>query len=210
MRRKICISFFLFALIASFPLSSYAAGNWYYGSGNYVSSAPVKPTTGLKFYVDYSAITTYGSGAFTAAFDWNGDYKGNVAAVAMYPASSSSYPGYFLISTKTMLITTKGETFYYTSSGTLISDTYPMDSTSIYKCEIRLNSDKSAFNVNGSFDSTYLKKTIRHEVGHVFLLKHPSNFYFSSVMHQGVPNGSIIAETITYDDKDNIIAKWGL
>jgi hypothetical protein len=206
MKKVVCFAFSLLMLIA-FPLNSYAA-NWYYASGNYVSSAPVKPT-GLKFYVDYSAITTYGSNPFTVAFDWNGSYNGHVSAVAQYPAPSSEYPDHFRINTSGSLPTgAVGQTFYYTSSGALIGGTYPMDSTSIYKCKISLNSDTSAFNVNGSFSSTYLKKVIRHEIGHVFLLKHPSYLYFSSVMHQGAP-ASYISSTVTTDDRNNIKAKWG-
>lgn len=208
MKRKICCALLLFMLIFSFPTNVYAA-NWYYAIGNYVSSAPIKPTTGLKFYVDYSAITTYGSGAFTAAFDWNGSYAGNVNAIAQYPASSS-FPGYFLINTNSSLGSNIcAQTFYYTSSGTLIGGTYPMDSTSIYNSSISINSDQSVFYVNGSFSTSYLEKVVRHEVGHVFLLKHPSNLYFSSIMHQGAPNGSTISATITPDDRNNILTKWG-
>jgi predicted Zn-dependent protease len=84
-----------------------------------------------------------------------------------------------------------------------------MDSTSIYKCSISLNADRNAFNVNGSFSSTYLTKMVRHEVGHVLLLKHPSNLYFSSVMHQEAPNGSTISAIVTVEDRSNITAKWG-
>ena len=198
----------MLTLIALLPLSAHADGNWYYGSGNYVSSAPVKPT-GLKFYVDGTAITTYGSSAFSVIFDWNGSYKGHVSAVAQYPDSASAYPDYFPVNTDSnMLITIQGQTHYYKSNGDEITITYPMDSTSIYRCKICLNSNKSAFNVSGSYSSNYLKKVIRHEVGHVFLLKHPSNLYFSSVMHTGAPDGSIHSATITTDDRNNIIAKW--
>ncbi len=209
MYRKICSACLIFILIILTSTTAYAQ-NWYYATGNYVSSAPVNPTTGLDFYVDYSAITTYGSGVFTKAFDWNGSYIGNVNTIAQYPASPSSFPGYFLITTdSTLSLYTCAQTFYYTSSGTLIGGTYPMDSTSIYKSRISFNSNQSVFNVNGSFNTTYLEKVVRHEVGHVFLLKHPTNLYFSSVMHQEAPNGTTISATITTDDRNNIIAKWG-
>ncbi len=208
MRRIKCLTLFLVILITLLPINALATGNWYYGSGNYVTSAPIKPTN-LSFYVHYSAISAYGSSPFSVAFDWNGSYEGQVSAVAQYPASESSYPDYFTINTASMSPYTQGETFYFTSSGTQINDTFPMDSSSIYKCRISLNSNSSAFNVGGSFSSAYLAKVIRHEIGHVFLLKHPSNLYFSSVMHQGAPNGSTISETITSDDRDNIITKWG-
>jgi len=209
MKRKISGFLMLCIMIMLFPMKANAA-NWYYAAGNYVNSAPVKPTTGLKFYVDYSAIITYGSGAFTAAFDWNGSYIGNVSTVAQYPASPTEFPGYFLINTDSSLsMYTCAQTFYYTSSGILIGGTDPMASTSIYKCRISFNCNQSVFNVNGSFNSTYLEKVVRHEVGHVFLLKHPTNTYFGSVMHQDAPNGSTISATVTMDDRNNIIAKWG-
>lgn len=182
--------------------------NSYYGAGNYVTSANIKPT-GLKFYVDYSAISAYGSSPFTAAFDWNGNYSANVAAIAQYPASASAYSTYFLIEADTtMLDYVRGETFYFDSSGNCINDkvTYPMD-YSIYKCKIAINGNKTAFNVDGSFSNGYLKKVITHEVGHVFLLKHPSNKYFSSIMHEGAPNAQV-SSTVTTDDRNNLIAKW--
>ncbi len=209
MKKKVGIFLALLMTILLCPTTSNAAV-WYYASGNYVSSAPIKPSTGLKFYVDYSAITIYGSGSFTVGFDWNGNYKGNVAAIAQYPASASAFPGYFPISAdSTMPLHVRGETFYYNSSGTLIGGTFPMDSTSIYKCSIRLNSNPTVFNDStGTFSLMYLEKVIRHEIGHVLLLKHPSTLYFPSVMHQGEPKNYISA-TITTDDRNNIIAKWG-
>jgi hypothetical protein len=196
-------------LIMLSPATSHAA-IWYYSSGNYMSSAPIKPTTGLNFYVDYSAITTYGSGAFTVAFDWNGNYLGNVAAIAQYPASASTFPGYFPISAdSTLPLYVRGQTFYYYANGSIIGGTCPMDSTSIYRSSIRLNSNPSVFsNIYGTFNEAYLEKVIRHEIGHVFLLKHPSTLYFSSVMHEGEPSGFISA-TVTTDDRSNIQAKWG-
>lgn len=206
-----------FILVITMPLiifsntSQAALIHSYYGTGSYQSIAPITPTSGLKFYVDYSAISLYGSNAFTAAFDWNGDYIANVAAVAQYPASVSAYPTYFTISTDAALDDyTRGETMYYSSSSNAdrIVMTYPMDSSSIYKCRIVLNPNKSTFNVNGTFSTTFLEKVIRHEVGHVFLLKHPSNQYFTSVMHQNAPSGPISA-TVTTDDRNNIIEKWG-
>lgn len=146
MKKAVSVFFVLLLIIILPPTTSYAA-NWYYGSGSYVSSAPIKPTTGLKFYVDYSAITTYGSSAFTSAFEWNGDYRGNVAAVAQYPASVSSFPDYFLISTdNTLPYYVRGKTYYYKANGATLGGTYPMDSTSIYSCSIGLNSSPSAFN----------------------------------------------------------------
>lgn len=211
MKKIVCL---ILVLLMSITLSvdkvEAAITNAYYGSGNYVSSAPVKPT-GLKFYVDYSAISTYGSSPFSSIFNWNGNYNANVAAVAQYPASASAYPTYFAINTdSSMLSYVKGETFYFNSAGNCINGTvtYPMDQSNIYKCRISLNSDKSVFNVNNSFSTTYLQKVIIHEVGHVFLLKHPSNNYFSSVMHQGAPSGQIAAN-VTNDDRNNLIEKWG-
>lgn len=180
-----------------------------YGSGNYISSAPVKPTTGLKFYVDYSAITTYGSSPFTtAAYDWNGNYKANVAQVVMYPASQPT--DNFVIGAGAMTYNHPGETFYYTINGDLIDSNYALDSTSIYRCSIRINSNSSVFDNPNVSNRTYLEKTIRHEIGHVFLLKHPS-IQYGSVMHSGVPTpfGSVLS-TVSTNDRQNLIAKWGL
>jgi len=191
------------------PMKSYAsAENLYYASGNYVTQAPINPIKGLTFYVDNSAITTYGS-VFTVAFDWNGDYKGKVSAVAQYPASSSDFPGYFNINTRAFSLDVKGQTFFYTRWGDLVTATNPMDSYSIYKAKISINSNRSVFNIENKFNSTYLAKTIRHEVGHVFLLNHPINQYIMSIMHQGEPNNSTISSTISSNDKNNVLIKWG-
>jgi hypothetical protein len=61
--RKIFTTLLSLILIL-FPISTYAAPAAptvsYYGAGNYSSTAPVKPTTGLKFHVGYNAINTYG------------------------------------------------------------------------------------------------------------------------------------------------------
>lgn len=209
MKKMVCVICSLVMLIMLSPVTSYAAV-WYYASGNYVSTAPIKPTTGLNFYVDYSAITIYGSGAFTVAFDWNGNYQGKVSAVAQYPASASAFPGYFPISAdSTLPLHVRSETFYYSVNGSSIGGIYPMDSNLIYRSSIRLNSNPSVFNsIDGTFSLTYFEKVIRHEVGHVFLLKHPSTLYFSSVMHEGEPN-SYISATITAEDRNNMLAKWG-
>lgn len=200
MIKRICVSLLLVMLLM-IPASYSSAAD--YGSGNYVSSAPVKPTTGLKFYMDYTAITTYGSGPFvTAAFDWNGNYQAHVAQVSMYPASQPT--DYFVINAGTMEYNHPGETFYYMQSGRLIDTSQPMDSLSIYRCSIRINSDPSVF----YNDQTYLEKVIRHEIGHVFLLKHPTLPYYS-VMNQGVPNSSSVSATVTVMDRNNLIQKWG-
>lgn len=133
----------------------------------------------------------------------------NVQSVAQYPASQSSFPGYFLITAHTLPLDYQGQTFYYDSNGNPIDLLYPMDSSSIKYCQISLNSKKSAFEINGSFNQNYLEKVIRHEVGHVFLLKHPSSTnYPASVMHQGTPYNQRSA-TVTSNDKENIKAKWG-
>ena len=199
------------AIMLIFSEVCIAAGTSYYGTGEYAGSAPVKPTTGLNFYVDYSAISTYGSNPFTAAFDWNGNYTASVGSIAQYPASASSYSTYFLINADpNMLSYVRGETFYYDSSGSCINGTvtYPMDQQNIYKCKISINKNTSAFMVNNAFSDTYLRKVITHEVGHVFLLKHPSNNYCSSIMHQGVPNAQI-SSSVTSEDRNNLRTKWG-
>ncbi len=212
MKRKgfLVIFVILFTLVCSEVC--FAAGILYYGTGSYANSAPIKPITGLKFYVDYSAISTYGSNPFTAAFDWNGDYTASVDSIVQYPVSASAYPTYFLINADpNMLSYVRGETFYYNSSGSCINGTvtYPMDQQNIYKCKISINKEPSVFNVNNDFSDIYLKKVIIHEVGHVFLLKHPSTINScKSVMHEGVPSAQISSD-VSEDDRNNIIAKWG-
>lgn len=182
----------------------------YYGSGNYASSAPYTPVNGLRFYVDYYAISEFGSGPFTSGFDWNGDYQANVAAIAQYPASASSYPDYFTISVDSLLLgDTYGITLFYDSNGNYIDEhlVVPMDTSGIYRCRINLN-------VFEAFDEDYAeaRRTIVHEIGHVFLLKHPSTVqYFASVMIPGsigAQDGRVTA-TVTSTDRDNLEDKWG-
>lgn len=178
----------------------------YYGSGDYVSSAVVSPISGLDFYVDYSAISTFGSSSFSSAFDWNGNYQARVDSVVQYPVSATAYPSNFLISgSSTLQDDVFGNTLYYDSYGNLLNDYMfePMNSSSIYRCQIELN-------VNDVFvNSMHLKKTIIHEIGHVLLLKHPTSQYIHSVMQQGIPNGSLISSTVTSNDRDNVAEKWG-
>ena len=184
----------------------------YYGSGNYIYNAPVEPLTGLKFYVDYSAISKYGSSPFSSIFNWNGNYAAHVASIAQYPASWSSYPSYFVIQLSPLLLDgILGDTYFYNASGTCINPyyTFPMDQTGLYKCSVGLNSNESSFYKAGFTFSECLNKTIQHEVGHIFLLKHPTTLYQSSVMNQDLPNGSWISTTVTNLDRENMAQKWG-
>ncbi len=202
MRKRRYVMLMLVMLLLIFTIFSAAD----YGSGNYVSSAPVKPTTGLKFYVDYSAVSVYGSSPFiTAAFDWNGNYNASVSQVAVYPASPPT--GFFIIGAGAMSYNHPGETFFYTQSGDLIDSSYATNSTSIYRCSIRINSNPSAFDNPNVPSQAYLGKTIRHEIGHVFLLNHP-NLQYGSVMQSGAPTGYVSA-TVSTIDRQNLTAKWG-
>ena len=60
--RKIFTTLLSLILIL-FPISTYAAPAaptvLYYGSGNYSGTAPVTPTTGLKFHVVYNYFNIY-------------------------------------------------------------------------------------------------------------------------------------------------------
>ena len=189
--------------------TAYAYDPDYYGSGNYASSAPYTPISGLRFYADYYAINEFDSGLLTAGFDWNGDYQANVAAIAQYPAPASAYPNYFTITVENMLLrSTYGNTLFYDSNGNLINaqTNNPMNASGIYRCQINLN-------VASSFPNNVEKRrTIVHETGHVFLLVHPADSYISSVMHQGhvgdLPNHNVTA-TVTDNDKRNLKIKWG-
>lgn len=190
--RKIFTTLLSLILIL-FPISTYAAPAAptvsYYGAGNYSSTAPVKPTTGLKFHVGYNAINTYGS-VFTAAFDWNKNYSYcdvHISTISQWPATKR--PEYFLIKAHELEPYIQGSTYYYNLQGALLNDLmqYPMDHPTIYHCSIKINKDRSEFNIKGVFSTKFLKKVIRHEVGHVLLLKHPSTPYVASVMHQNPP-----------------------
>ncbi len=206
-KRVALILVIVFSLFGRSSIANASLTYSYYGTGSYVSSAPVTPTSGLGFYVDYSAITVFNSGPFASAFDWNGDYRASVTAVAQYPVSATAYPNYFVISGVTTLQDDVfGDTLYYNSSGSLlnVSMEEPMDSSSIYRCRIALNAADDVFD-----EEEQLEKTIIHEVGHVLLLKHPTSPYVHSVMHQGNPNGSLISATVTTSDRNNIVAKWG-
>lgn len=179
-----------------------------YGKGGYVLSAPVQPTTGLKFYVDYSAISKYGSSPFiNAAFNWNGDYKAYVSQVVVYPASRPAE--HFVIEAGPMTYNHPGETYFYTINGDLIDSNTAMDSNLIYRCSIRINSNSSVFDNPNVSNQTYLIKTIRHEIGHVFLLKHPTLPY-RYIMHSGAPTSSgSVSDEVTTMDRQNLISKWG-
>lgn len=182
----------------------------YHWDGNYDSSAPIKPTTGLGFYVDYTAISKYGSAPFSVAFDWNGNYTPCVAAVAQYPLSATAYPTYFPICIENNLAyNVQGETFFYDSQGRCLNDymSNPMNETNIYRCSIGLPNDATRFNNDYVSNEVYLKKVIAHEVGHVFLLKHPT-MNALSVMHEGPPY-QYKTSTVTATDRENIVAKWG-
>lgn len=208
MRKKILILFVaILVMIGNTDVAKASVQYPYYGSGSYVSSATNKPTSGLNFYVDYSAISAFGSGPFSSAFDWNYNYQASVDSIIQYPASATAYPTYFPISGSNSLADDIfGNTLYYNSSGSLINGSMlePMNSLNIYRCRIELN-------VNGMFaNSTHLEKTIIHEVGHVLLLKHPTSQYLHSVMHKGIPNGSLISSTVTSGDRENIAEKWGI
>lgn len=201
-------------LLAMLPATeAYASiATVYYGSGNYVSTAPITPTDGLGFYVDYTAITKYGSNPFSVAFDWNGDYTPRVAAVAQYPLSATAYPTYFPIYVDAALdIGVTGETFFYDSQGRCINDyeELPQDENNIFRCSIGLTTDDDLFINQYVSKTVYLKKVIAHEIGHVFLLKHPT-MITNSIMNQGVPRKNpYITESITSTDKANIEEKWG-
>lgn len=183
-----------------------SATDIYYGSGNYVSSAPNIPTTGLKFYVTHSAVSTYGSLSFTGTgsiFQWNGDYNAHVAQVVVYPASKPT--GAFSILAEP-LTNYAGEAYFYTQSGAPLDRYTALDSNSIYTCNIGINNNFSFF----SNDQSYLEKTIKHEVGHAFILKHPSSVSIPSVMQQGRPGSSGAASyEVTDGDRANMEAKWG-
>ena len=67
------------------------------------------------------------------------------------------------------------------------------------------------FGGNGYSMEQCVKKTLQHEVGHVFLLKHPGSVYSAhSVMQQGTPNSSTISPNVTSSDHSNIASKWGM
>ena len=211
MKRK-CIALVLVMVITflfgSLKTADAALSIAYYGSGNYVGTVQYTPVDGLRFYVDYYAISTFGSGPFASGFDWNGDYQANVAAIAQYPASATSYSNYFVISTDSALLpSVYADTLYYDSYGNCLNAEMaePMDSSGIYRCRINLNP-------NDVFDnSAEVQRTVVHEIGHVFLLKHPTGTYTSSVMYQG-NIGDLegrVAATVTTSDRNNIIEKWG-
>src|SRR5690554_1670037 len=135
--RKIFTALLSLILIL-FPISTYAAPAAptvsYYGAGNYSSTAPVKPTTGLKFHVGYNAINTYGS-VFTAAFDWNKNYSYcdvHISTINQWPATKR--PEYFLIEADELEPYIQGSTYYYNLQGALLNDLmqYPMDHPTIY------------------------------------------------------------------------------
>lgn len=212
--RKIFTTLLSLILIL-FPISTYAAPAAptvsYYGAGNYSSTAPVKPTTGLKFHVGYNAINTYGS-VFTAAFDWNKNYSYcdvHISTINQWPATKR--PEYFLIEAHELEPYIQGSTYYYNLQGTLLNDSmqYPMDYSFIYRCSIAINKNRNEFNINGVFSTKYLKKVIRHEVGHVLLLKHPSTPYVASVMHQNPPRDNTqYSDVVTSTDIGNIEYLW--
>ena len=86
---------------------------------------------------------------------------------------------------------------------------YPMDHPTIYHCSIKINKDRSEFNIKGVFSTKFLKKVIRHEVGHVLLLKHPSTPYVASVMHQNPPSDyTQYSDVVTSTDIGNIEYLW--
>lgn len=212
--RKIFTALLSLILIL-FPISTYAAPAAptvsYYGAGNYSSTAPVKPTTGLKFHVGYNAINTYGS-VFTAAFDWNKNYSYcdvHISTISQWPATKR--PEYFLIKAHELEPYIQGSTYYYNLQGALLNDLmqYPMDHPTIYHCSIKINKDRSEFNIKGVFSTKFLKKVIRHEVGHVLLLKHPSTPYVASVMHQNPPSDyTQYSDVVTSTDIGNIEYLW--
>lgn len=209
-KTSVVIAAIIVATLVFLPIDANASlVNSYYGNGSYISSAPVTPLTGLEFYVDYSAVSRYGSSVFTSAFDWNGDYRASVSTMVQYPASSTAYPDNFLIHADPEVGTDiAANTFYYTASGDIINDTEPkpMDTShSIAWCRIGLNTNSNFF----QGDSAWIRKTIIHEVGHVFLLMHPSGYYFNSVMHRERPDGGIKAYSVTTNDRNNLIEKWG-
>lgn len=211
MKGKKIVSLLLLTLLIgcamkTFTLKAYAEE--YYAGGNYLYGAPVQPVYGLKFYVDYSVISTYGSSVFSSIFDWNGNYNGKVSAIVLYPASSSSYPDYFKINTIALPPTIKGQTFFYDKTGKQFDADIAMDQSTIYKAKISITNNKNEFNISNTYNSNWFGKTVRHEVGHVFLLKHPLSPYFQSIMHQGAPNGSTISSTISTDDRSNMALKW--
>lgn len=83
----------------------------------------------------------------------------------------------------------------------------PMDENGIYKCRIGLTPDKDDFNEGNQYRSDYLRKAIAHEIGHVFLLTHPT-MEAHSLMHPQKPTDYVSA-TVTSNDKANIAEKWG-
>ncbi len=105
----------------------------------------------------------------------------------------------------------QGSTYYYNLQGALLNDLmqYPMDHPTIYHCSIKINKDRSEFNIIGVFSTKFLKKVIRHEVGHVLLLKHPSTPYVASVMHQNPPRDNTqYSDVVTSTDIGNIEYLW--
>lgn len=210
-KTSIFLLVFLFHLFA-FNFKAYAVD--YYASGDYLSIAPVKPVTGLYFYVDQSAYVTYGASVFTSAFEWNSsNHVAGVSSVVMYPAPQSSYSNYFLITTSNTIGQYNfANTVYYDLFGNEITSSEPFNSTGIFKVRIEMNANTSVYsNTSNVPFSVAASKTLKHEVGHVFLLKHPSNIWsVTSIMHQGIPNSSTISSTVTSSDHSNIGYKWGV
>lgn len=209
MKKRNYIVLLFLILLMPFTFYSSAALDNYFGSGNYDSSAPAKPTTGLSFYLDHSLTQIYGSNIFTdknnGLFQWNGNYRAHVSQVIVYPSSKPSY-AFAIIADNLNNEGAAGKTLFYDKNGRLLNPSirdWPYDRTDIYKCVIVINSDKSYFDN----DLNYVRKTAKHEVGHTFLLYHPSK-YVSSIMHSGKP-GSYISDIVTTNDRDNLIEKWG-
>jgi len=102
-----------------------------------------------------------------------------------------------------------GITLFYDSNGDYINEQLvnPLNTSGISQCRINLNT-LEAFN----HDYAEVRRTIIHEIGHVFLLKHPSTvLYFDSVMIPGLIGehyGNATA-TVTTTDRDNLEEKWG-
>jgi len=204
MKKAISLVLTLCLVIACTVSANAASYDDYYAAGQYVSYAPTKPSN-LRFYIDSSAANTFSTTCFQAAYDWNGISNNvRVTSIASYPAPSSQFYNYFFIEGENLGTGTNGATYWYNSSGASV--TY--NDSSIYSASIEINTNLSSFNINGKFSSDYVKRTIRHEVGHVLLLAHPSNLYFASIMHSGVPGG-VRSMTITSTDEENIRYKWG-
>jgi hypothetical protein len=206
-KRNYIVSLFLILLMAFTSYSS-ATTEYYFGSGNYSSSAPAKPASGLSFYIDNSARQVYGSEVFTdiyhGLFEWNGDYSAHVSQVIVYPSPKPSY-AFYIVAENLAQEEGGGKTLFYDKDGRLINPTiydWPYDRTDIYRCMIVMNSNKGFFDN----DINYFRKTAKHEAGHTFLLYHPS--YVQSIMQVGKPNGAQISDVVTNNDRDNQIEKW--